>query len=72
MRTFLTGCLLSVALLTVALAKSDADVTVHITKTGHCYHRAGCSSLRKSDFTVTLAEAKDRGLTPCKNCNPPS
>ena len=49
----------------------DAAIEVHITKTGEKYHRAGCSSLSKSDIPVTLEEAKARGYTPCKRCNPP-
>lgn len=44
--------------------------TVHITKTGEKYHRSGCRYLRQSDITVSLNEAKSRGLTPCSVCNP--
>ena len=44
--------------------------TVHITETGSKYHRAGCSSLSKSDIEVSLADAQARGLTPCARCNP--
>jgi len=54
-----------------AYAVSDAEITVHITKTGHRYHRAGCRYLRQSDYKVSLKEAKERGLTPCKVCDPP-
>ena len=44
--------------------------TVHVTATGKRYHRAGCTSLSKSDIPMTRAEAEQRGLTPCKVCKP--
>ena len=49
---------------------ADGNMTVYITKTGHCYHLDGCSSLRKSKIETTLQKAVDKGLTPCHNCNP--
>jgi len=51
---------------------TSKNITVHITKTGSKYHRAGCRHLSKSDIEVTLAEALSKGLTPCKTCNPPA
>lgn len=50
---------------------SDETTIVHITETGSKYHSAGCRYLSKSDFTVTLAQAKARGLTACSVCGPP-
>lgn len=50
---------------------SNEAVTVHITKTGKKYHRAGCRYLKDSDSEVTLDEAKSLGLSPCGVCNPP-
>ena len=50
----------------------DADITVHITKTGHKYHEAGCRYLKKSDIKVTLKKAKELGLSACSVCDPPS
>lgn len=49
----------------------DEEETVHITKTGKKYHRAGCASLGESDLKMTLEEAKAQGLTPCAKCDPP-
>lgn len=49
----------------------SGDVVVYKTRTGECYHRAGCSSLKKSSFETTVAAAKAEGLRPCKNCKPP-
>lgn len=49
----------------------SGDAVVYKTRTGECYHRAGCSSLKKSSFETTVAAAKAEGLRPCKNCKPP-
>lgn len=45
---------------------------VWITRSGECYHREGCQHLRGSDFLweVTLKEAVEMGLRPCKVCHP--
>ncbi len=43
---------------------------VHITRTGHKYHRGGCRYLSRSDIPVERSEAEARGLTPCSVCNP--
>lgn len=48
------------------------EIIVYITKTGSKYHRAGCKHLKKSSIPITLEEAKERGYTPCKVCNPPT
>ena len=50
--------------------QAESGDMVHATDTGKRYHRAGCSSLSKSDIPMTLAEAEQRGLTPCKVCKP--
>lgn len=50
---------------------ANEAVTVHITRTGKKYHRAGCRYLKDSDSEVTLDEAKSLGLSPCGVCNPP-
>lgn len=47
------------------------SIVVHITKTGAKYHRANCRHL-KSDIEVTLEEALNKGLEPCKTCKPPT
>ena len=50
---------------------SDASPdTVHITRTGKRYHRAGCRSLAKSDTPMSRVDAEARGLTPCHICKP--
>lgn len=54
-----------------APAQGAAEDVVHITESGSKYHMAGCRYLEQSDYEVTLAEAKERGLAPCGACHPP-
>ena len=49
----------------------NEDVVVFITKTGRRYHLESCGSLHSSKIKSTVKKAKNRGLTPCNNCNPP-
>lgn len=44
--------------------------TVYVTRSGKKYHRAGCSSLRRSKIEISLTEAKQK-YGPCSRCNPP-
>lgn len=66
----IAACLLLFLLLFSSAWADNESTIVHITRTGECYHRAGCSYL-KSDIEVTLKEAVDRGLRPCSRCKPP-
>lgn len=50
----------------------NADLIVYRTKTGSKYHLDGCRSLNKSKIELTLEEATQRGLSPCKVCKPPT
>ena len=47
-----------------------AQSEVYVTRTGKKYHRASCSSLRRSKISISLADAKQR-YGPCGRCNPP-
>ena len=50
---------------------SDAnDPVVYATRTGECYHRSSCSSLRSSRIPMKLSEARSR-YRPCSRCSPP-
>jgi len=40
------------------------EITVYITKTGECYHSAGCQYLRKSCIPINLEAAKTNGYRP--------
>lgn len=62
-------CCLTLASSTVYA--SNGDTIVHITSTGECYHKAGCSYL-KSDIPITLEEAVARGYRRCSRCHPPT
>jgi hypothetical protein len=55
---------------TYAASNSDS-VTVYVTRTGSKYHRDGCRYLSKSQFAISLEDAKDQGYEPCSKCNPP-
>ena len=57
---------------TVVYAHIPADeITVQATKTGEKFHRSGCRYLRKSNISMPLLNAKNKGLTACKVCKPP-
>ena len=69
-------CFLALLLVVICLSgttyaeNGNGNLIVHITRTGECYHTAGCSYL-KSDIEITLKEAYTRGYRPCERCNPP-
>ena len=46
------------------------SIVVYVTNTGSKYHVAGCSYLRSKN-SITLADAKTQGYSPCSRCNPP-
>ena len=58
----------------VPIKEKESDTTqksiVYITKSGSKYHRANCSSLRKSKIPMSLDKAK-LSYGPCSKCNPP-
>ena len=53
-----------------AVPQPSEDVNVYVTRTGKKYHLDGCSSLRRSKISISLAEAKQQ-YGPCSRCNPP-
>ncbi len=62
------------ALTVIFAAGKAADTKVYITSSGKKYHYKDCRTLKKSKKIqeVTIKTARDKGLTPCKVCNPPS
>ena len=50
---------------------SNQSAIVYRTPSGERYHRATCRHVKGEAIALTLAEAIDRGLTPCKVCRPP-
>lgn len=55
---------------TLSVYADNGDTIVYRTRTGECYHNAGCSYL-KSCIEITLRQANDMGLRPCSRCHPP-
>lgn len=49
----------------------DPSALVYRTPSGERYHRATCSHVKGKAIPLTLKEAKEKGLTPCKVCHPP-
>jgi competence protein ComEC len=50
---------------------NDDEIIVYITDTGKKYHTSNCRFVNKSKYAITLKEAKEKGYTPCKVCDPP-
>lgn len=48
--------------------ENKKSVIVYKTKTGNKYHKDGCPYLSKSKIEITLEEAENEKLEPCKNC----
>jgi beta-lactamase superfamily II metal-dependent hydrolase len=58
---------------TVVAGDESANDTVYITASGkgECYHRKGCSTLKRSKLVaVSRSDAEAQGLRPCSKCNP--
>jgi hypothetical protein len=49
--------------------RAAGDVIVYVMKSGTKYHRAGCSSLRRSAIPMPLQEAAAKH-NPCTVCRP--
>lgn len=49
----------------------DPAEIVYRTRSGEKYHRVTCSYVKGKAIRLTLKEAKELGLTPCKVCHPP-
>ena len=71
MRRIVCFLLICCMLCSSALAYSNGDTIVYITRTGECYHRGSCRYLAKSKYEITLEEAVVRGYRACKVCEPP-
>lgn len=48
----------------------DPEIIVYITRTGEKYHSESCHHLRQSKIAISLAEAKQKGKSACKVCEP--
>lgn len=59
-------------LLLTAIVFAASSNTVYVTKTGKKYHQRSCKTLSKSKTVIPMSinDAKNKGYTPCKVCNP--
>lgn len=46
--------------------------TVYKTPSGAKYHLASCGMVKNTSEAITISQAKQLGLEPCKICNPPA
>lgn len=46
------------------------NTIVYITKTGECYHKSDCSTLKKSKIERNLSDVYNK-YRPCSLCDPP-
>lgn len=68
-RLYLALIVLSVLVLAAVIWHAETRlVTVYVTPTGGCYHRADCRHLRGSTLTMPAETAEARGLSPCRSC----
>lgn len=51
----------------VNLEQKETDI-VYVTKSGKKYHKLGCRFLTEKSTPMTIQEAKQKGLEPCKLC----
>lgn len=72
----IVGCVVGAILLTVALSALhfttydiEGSTTVYTTRTGSCYHKPGCDTL-KSKYKTTIREAESGGYRACEVCDP--
>lgn len=50
---------------------AELSEAVYRTPSGKRYHRATCGHVKGKGIELSLVEAGERGLTPCRVCNPP-
>ena len=50
----------------------DQSEIVYRTASGERYHRANCRHVKGKAIELTLTEAQEIGLTPCRGCRPPA
>jgi hypothetical protein len=63
--------IIAVTLLLMVSLAAYAAIIVYVNNSGTRYHRAVCKYVAKNRTAITLAEAKNKGYTPCTYCKPP-
>jgi methylphosphotriester-DNA--protein-cysteine methyltransferase len=66
------GYILSVTLIFVIFSFSVNAQTFYKTPSGKKYHLATCHMVKNVSEAITINEAKELGLEPCKICKPES
>lgn len=62
--------LLPVSVLIVGITISASAQTVYKTPSGKKYHTAACHMVKNVSEAITLEQARQLGLEPCKICRP--
>jgi hypothetical protein len=64
--------LMLVLFVATMLAVSASSALVYYTPKGSCYHHRTCRTLKKSKsvYSISVSEAKEKGLKPCQICRP--
>lgn len=57
-------------LIAIVLSMAVKAQTVFKTPSGKKYHLASCKMVKNVSEEITISEAKELGLEPCKICNP--
>jgi hypothetical protein len=57
-------------LIAILISLSAKAQTVYKTPSGQKYHLATCRTVKNVSEEITVAEAKELGLEPCKICKP--
>lgn len=60
------------ALLLLVVCTAAYSQTVYKTPSGKKYHLAACRMVKNVSAELTVAQAQDIGLEPCKICSPPT
>ncbi len=73
MKSLALALMLSVAGIFLPENSYAQEQYVYVTPKGKKYHYRDCSTLARSKrvISLTIQEAKERGYTSCKVCNPP-
>lgn len=73
MKSFIFILMLSITGIFIPENSFAQERYVYVTPKGKKYHYQDCSTLARSKriIQLTINEAKGKGYTPCKVCNPP-
>jgi len=64
--------MIRILILFLLFSVSSKAQTVYKTPSGVKYHLASCQMVKNVSEQMTVEQAKELGLEPCKICNPPA